>query len=83
MGRTIKWFIQLLKTARRFEQQITMLKAVTKRANTKKVRITEDQLKILIACGIIGINTDKQIHELAGTEKLYERLMKIEKYKNL
>lgn len=74
MREIFRMFIKAIKDAQRFEKQIVYLKAVTERAKTKKVRISENQLKILIACGLVGISTDREIHELTGTEKLHDMI---------
>lgn len=62
----IKWFIKSLKTYQDYETSISILKSVTGKAKLRKVGITDDQMDILIVCGILGIKDGNQIEDITG-----------------
>ena len=66
------WLTRWLKEAQKFEEQITILKAVTGKTKGKKVKITEDQIDLLIACAVIGVTSKKEIYDAFGITNALE-----------
>lgn len=66
MKTLFKYLISTLKAYQDYETRISMLKAITVKAKTRRVRITDDQIELLITCGILGIKDGNQIQEIAG-----------------
>lgn len=64
----IKTIIRFFKTLREHEEQLTKLKSVVDREiKTKKVRISDEQLDLLITCAMLGITNSEQLIDIVGT----------------